>query len=96
MHIFHYCTIFDQVLTVNIDMTADQLVNHSKILSFITLYSLRAACVSPKLRNIFQGLDLYLNHRKIDIHIIYITDHSLQKRTLVYFNRVYRLVIMNF
>jgi hypothetical protein len=31
-----------------------------------------AACVSPKLRNIFQGLDLYFNHLKIDIHVIYI------------------------
>jgi sRNA-binding regulator protein Hfq len=30
------------------------------------------ACVSPKLRNIFQDLDLYFNHLKINTHVIYI------------------------
>jgi hypothetical protein len=39
---------------------------------FLLFLLLRVACVSPKLRNIFQGLDLYFNHLKIDIHVIYL------------------------
>jgi hypothetical protein len=45
---------------------------YSAILFKVNYYlSTRVACVSPKLRNIFQGLDLYFNHLKIDIHVIY-------------------------